>query len=78
MGTTQLWQLYAWLITKSGRIRIHTQNLVLRKEGMSTRPFAFSRDLRLIARGSTLSIAESGLNDLPDAAGVSGHQGFYD
>jgi hypothetical protein len=23
MGTTQLWQLYAWLITKSGRIRIH-------------------------------------------------------
>jgi len=24
MGTTQLWQLYAWLITKSGRIRIHT------------------------------------------------------
>jgi hypothetical protein len=61
MGTTQLWQLYAWLITKSGRIRIHTQNLVLRKEGMSTRPFAFSRDLRLIARGSTLSVAESGL-----------------
>jgi hypothetical protein len=61
MGTTQLWQLYAWLITKSGRIRIHTQNLVLRKEGMSTRPFAFSRDLRLIARGSTLSLAESGL-----------------
>ncbi|MEM4651951.1 MAG: hypothetical protein QW086_09020, partial [Pyrobaculum sp.] len=60
MGTTQLWQLYAWLITKSGRIRIHTQNLVLRKEGMSTRPFAFSRDLRLIARGSTLSVAESG------------------
>jgi len=61
MGTTQLWQLYAWLITKSGRIRIHTQNLVLRKEGMSTRPFAFSRDLRLIARSSTLSVAESGL-----------------
>ncbi|MFZ8809227.1 MAG: hypothetical protein ACO2PN_14135, partial [Pyrobaculum sp.] len=61
MYTTQLWQLYAWLITKSGRIRIHTQNLVLRKEGMSTRPFAFSRDLRLIARGSTLSVAESGL-----------------
>jgi hypothetical protein len=61
MGTTQLWQLYAWLITKSGRIRIHTQNLVLRKEGMSTRPFASSRDLRLIARGSTLSVAESGL-----------------
>jgi len=60
MGTTQLWQLYAWLITKSGRIRIHTQNLVLRKEGMSTRPFAFSRDLRLIARGSTLSVAENG------------------
>jgi hypothetical protein len=61
MYTTQLWQLYAWLITKSGRIRIHTQNLVLRKEGMSTRPFAFSRDLRLIAMGSTLSVAESGL-----------------
>jgi hypothetical protein len=60
MGTTQLWQLYAWLITKSGRIRIHTQNLVLRKEGISTRPFAFSRDFRLIARGSTLSVAESG------------------
>jgi len=60
MGTTQLWQLYAWLITKPGRIRIHTQNLVLRKEGMSTRPFAFSRDLRLIARGSTLFVAESG------------------
>jgi hypothetical protein len=61
MYTTQLWQLYAWLFTKSGRIRIHTQNLVLRKEGMSTRPFVFSRDLRLIARGSTLSVAESGL-----------------
>ncbi len=28
---------------------------------MSTRPFAFSRDLRLIAKGSTLSVAESGL-----------------
>jgi hypothetical protein len=25
MGTTQLWQLYAWLITKPGRIRIHTE-----------------------------------------------------
>jgi len=23
MSTTQLWQLYAWLVTKSGRIRIH-------------------------------------------------------
>jgi len=60
MGTTQLWQLYAWLITKSGRIRIHTQNLVLRKEGMSTRPFAFSRDLRLVSGGSTLSVTENG------------------
>jgi hypothetical protein len=60
MYTSQLWQLYAWLVTKSGRIRIHTQNLVLRKKGMSTRPFAFSRDLRLIARGSTLSVTENG------------------
>jgi CheY-like chemotaxis protein len=60
MGTTQLWQLYAWLITKSGRIRIHTQNLVLRKEGMSTRPFAFSRDLRLVGVGSTFSVTENG------------------
>jgi hypothetical protein len=60
MYTTQLWQLYAWLITKSGRIRIHTQNLVLRKEGMSTRPFAFSRDLRLVGLGSTLSVTENG------------------
>jgi hypothetical protein len=24
MYTTQLWQLYAWLVTKSGRIRIHS------------------------------------------------------
>jgi hypothetical protein len=60
MYTSQLWQLYAWLVTKSGRIRIHTQNLVLRKKGMSTRPFAFSRDLRLIAKGSTLSVTENG------------------
>jgi hypothetical protein len=60
MYTTQLWQLYAWLVTKSGRIRIHSQNLVLRKKGMSTRPFAFSRDLRLIAKGSTLSVTENG------------------
>jgi hypothetical protein len=60
MYTSQLWQLYAWLITKSGRIRIHTQNLVLRKEGMSTRPFAFSRDLRLVGVGSTLSVTENG------------------
>jgi hypothetical protein len=61
MGTTQLWQLYAWLITKSGRVRIDARNVVLKREGISTKLVAFSRDLRLIARGSTLSVAENGL-----------------
>jgi len=60
MGTTQLWQHYTWLITKSGRIRIHTPDIVLKKEGISTKLFAFAKDFRLIASGSTLSIAESG------------------
>ncbi len=61
MGTTQLWQLYTWLITKSGRIRIHTYDMVLRREGGSIKLFAFSRDLRLVSGGSTLTVAESGL-----------------
>jgi len=60
MGTTQLWQLYAWLITKSSRVRIDARNVVLKREGISTKLVAFSRDFRLIARGSTLSVAESG------------------
>ncbi len=60
MGTTQLWQLYAWLITKPGRIRIHIYDIALKKEGISTKLSAFPRDLRLIARGSTLSVMESG------------------
>jgi hypothetical protein len=60
MYTTQLWQLYAWLITKSGRIRIHAPDIVLKKKGISTELYAFSRDLRLISGGSTLSVAESG------------------
>jgi hypothetical protein len=60
MNTTQLWQHYTWLITKSGRIRIHTPDIVLKKEGISTKLFAFAKDFRLIASGSTLSIAESG------------------
>jgi hypothetical protein len=60
MGTTQLWQLYAWLITKPGRIRIHIYDITLKKEGISTKLSAFPRDLRLIARGSTLSVMESG------------------
>ncbi len=60
MGTTQLWQLYAWLVTKSGRVRIDARNVVLKREGISTKLVAFSRDFRLIARGSTLSVAESG------------------
>jgi hypothetical protein len=60
MGTTQLWQLYAWLITKSGRIRIHAPDIVLKKKGISTELYAFSRDLRLISGGSTLSVAENG------------------
>jgi hypothetical protein len=60
MNTTQLWQHYTWLITKSGRIRIHTPDIVLKKEGISTKLFAFAKDLRVIASGSTLSVAESG------------------
>jgi hypothetical protein len=60
MGTTQLWQLYAWLVTKSGRVRIDARNVVLKREGISTKLVAFSRDFRIIARGSTLSVAESG------------------
>jgi hypothetical protein len=60
MGTTQLWQLYAWLITKSGRIRIHAYDMVLRRKGASIELFAFSRDLRLVSRGSTLSATENG------------------
>jgi hypothetical protein len=60
MSTTQLWQLYAWLITKSGRIRIHAPDIVLKKKGISTELYAFSRDLRLISGGSTLSATENG------------------
>jgi hypothetical protein len=60
MGTTQLWQLYAWLITKLGGIGLYTREMVLKNEGVSIKIFAFSRDFRLIARGSTLSVAESG------------------
>jgi hypothetical protein len=60
MGTTQLWQLYAWLITKSGRIRIHAPDIVLKKKGISTELYAFSRDLQLVSGGSTLSVTENG------------------
>ncbi|PLC64136.1 hypothetical protein B7L68_05090, partial [Thermoproteus sp. CP80] len=60
MYTTQLWQLYAWLITKPGKIRILIQNVVLRRGGASIELTAFPRDLRLISGGSTLSVAESG------------------
>jgi len=60
MGTTQLWQLYAWLVTKSGRIRIHTYDMVLRRRGASIELFAFPRDLRLASGGSTLSATENG------------------
>jgi hypothetical protein len=60
MGTTQLWQLYAWLVTKSGRVRIDARNVVLKREGISTKLVAFSRDFKLIARGSTLSVRENG------------------
>ncbi|MFZ8810521.1 MAG: hypothetical protein ACO2PN_20735 [Pyrobaculum sp.] len=60
MSTTQLWQLYAWLITRSGRIRIHAPSMILKKEGISTKLATSTRDFRLIARGSTLSVAESG------------------
>jgi hypothetical protein len=60
MYTTQLWQLYAWLITKSGRTKILAQNLVLKRRGVSIKLFAFPRDLRLISGGSTLSVAENG------------------
>jgi hypothetical protein len=60
MGTTQLWQLYVWLVTKSGRIRIHTYDMVLRRRGASIELFAFPRDLRLASGGSTLSVTENG------------------
>jgi hypothetical protein len=49
MGTTQLWQLYAWLVTKSGRIRIHTYDMVLRRRGASIKLFAFPRDYGWLA-----------------------------
>jgi len=45
---------------KSGRIRIYAPDIVLKKKGISTKLFAFAKDFRLIARGSTLSVAESG------------------
>jgi hypothetical protein len=60
MYTTQLWQLYAWLITKSGRTKILAQNLVLKRRGVSIKLFIFPRDLRLVSGGSTLSVAENG------------------
>ncbi len=60
IGTTQLWQLYTWLITKSGKIRIHTYDMVLRRRGASIKLFAFPRDLRLVSGGSTLSATENG------------------
>ncbi|MFZ8809307.1 MAG: hypothetical protein ACO2PN_14535, partial [Pyrobaculum sp.] len=60
MSTTQLWQLYTWLITKSGWIKILTHNLVLKRRGVSIELFAFPTDLRLISGGSTLSVAENG------------------
>jgi len=61
MYTTQLWQLYAWLITKSGRTRIHAPGVVLKRRGASIKLATFPRDLRLVSGGSTLSVAESGL-----------------
>jgi hypothetical protein len=60
MYTTQLWQLYAWLITKPGRTRILAQNLVLKRRGVSIKLFVFPRDLRLVSGGSTLSVTENG------------------
>jgi hypothetical protein len=60
MYTTQLWQLYAWLITKSGWIKILAQNLVLKRRGASIKLFVVPRDLRLVSGGSTLSVAENG------------------
>jgi hypothetical protein len=60
MYTTQLWQLYAWLITKSGRIRILAPSVVLRRRGASIKLATFPRDLRLVSGGSTLSVAENG------------------
>jgi hypothetical protein len=60
MYTTQLWQLYAWLITKSGRTKILAQNLVLKRRGVSIKLFVFPRDLRLVSVGSTLSVTENG------------------
>jgi len=60
MYTTQLWQLYAWLITKSGRTRIHAPGVVLKRRGASIKLAAFPRDSRLVSGGSTLSVAENG------------------
>ncbi len=60
MGTTQLWQLYAWLITKSGRTRILAPGVVLKRRGASIKLATFPRDLRLVGGGSTLSVAENG------------------
>jgi len=60
MYTTQLWQLYAWLITKSGRTRILAPGVVLKRRGVSIKLATFPRDLRLVSGGSTLSVAENG------------------
>jgi hypothetical protein len=60
MYTTQLWQLYAWLITKSGRTKIHAPGVVLKRRGVSIELATFPRDLWLISGGSTLSVAENG------------------
>ena len=59
MYTTQLWQLYAWLITKSGRTRILAPGVVLKRRGASIKLATFPRDLRLVSGGSTLSVAEN-------------------
>jgi hypothetical protein len=49
MYTTQLWQLYAWLITKSGRTRILAPGVVLKRRGASIKLAAFPRDYGWLA-----------------------------
>jgi hypothetical protein len=43
MYTTQLWQLYAWLVTKSGRTRILAPGVVLKRRGASIKISCISK-----------------------------------
>jgi hypothetical protein len=60
MRTTQPWQIYAWLITRPGRIVSYARDVVLKSKGISIDLYIFTKDFRLIASGSMLSATENG------------------